>query len=97
MAETKLDTSQETLVELKKISLLLSTLVKCQLAPVLEAELHDKTRRTIYEMTGTKTVKEIAAEINMAVGTVSQAWSRWEQLGLVFKDGKSYRKTLELD
>ncbi len=85
----------EIVEELKKINLLLSSLLKTQIQPILEKELSDETRRKIYDLTGDTTVKEIAKKTGVAVGTVSMTWNRWEQLGIIHKNGKSYQKILE--
>ena len=74
---------------------LLTVLVKLQLQDVLDAELADAKKRKLYELTGGKlAVKAISAKIGMSAGAISGHWMRWEKLGLLNKDGKSYRRLL---
>lgn len=75
---------------------LLTVLAKSALSNVLEDELKDPKKRKLYELTGGSTpVKAIAAKIGISVGAISAHWKRWEQLGLLVKDGRQYRRVLE--
>lgn len=69
-------------------------IARVALRPVLEEQLKDPVGRTVYEGTGEKTVREIATAAGVSISTVSQRWQRWEELGLVVKDGPRYRRTL---
>lgn len=80
---------------LQRIESLLKLLVKLQLKPILETELADEQSRKVYEMTGENTAPEIANATALGLGTVSGKWTRWEQPGLVVKDGSRYRKSTE--
>lgn len=74
---------------------LLAVLVKLQLSDVIESELSDPKKRQLYDLTGgSLAVKEISTKVGMSAGAISGHWKRWEQLGLLIKDGKSYRKVL---
>ena len=74
---------------------LLEVLVKLQLGDVLRDELADPKKRQLYEMTGgAMAVKAISTKVGMGAGSISRQWQRWEQLGLLIKDSKSYRKVL---
>lgn len=86
--------NDETLSTLKRIEESLSILVRCQLAPTLRPELVDPKMAKVYNLTGNKNSKIIAKEASCSESTVSSSWKRWEQLGLLIKDGKSYRKVL---
>ena len=90
--------SDETTVVavLQKTNELLTILAKSALAPVIEKELSDPKKRRLYEMTGgPHPIKEISTRVGMGAGTISRHWQRWEQLGLVLKDGKSYRRIFQ--
>lgn len=74
---------------------LLAVLVKLQLADVIESEFSDPKKRQLYDLTGGPlAVKAISAKLGVSAGAISGHWKRWEQLGLLIKDGKSYRKVL---
>lgn len=75
---------------------LLTVLVKLQLRDALEIELADLKKRKLYEHTGgSLAVKAISAKIGMSAGAISGHWKRWEKLGLLIKDGASYRRVLQ--
>lgn len=80
---------------LRRTNELLEVLVKLQVTDVLQAELADPKKKQLYELTGgSLAVKAISSKIGMATGVISGNWKRWEQMGLLIKDGKSYRKVL---
>ncbi|MGD8456020.1 MAG: hypothetical protein PVF83_06530 [Anaerolineales bacterium] len=85
MNEEKLDT-------LRNIEKYLKILVAIQLSPFLEEELKDKDNKKIYGMTGEKTVTEISEAVGLSTGKISGLWKRWESLGLLVKEGQSYKK-----
>jgi transposase len=64
------------------------------LAPVLQKEFADPRTRELYELTGTYGQREIKKKLNMSANTISDAWKRWEQLGLLTREGQEYRKVL---
>ena len=67
---------------------LLTLTAKTTLAPVLDRELADARYRELYRLTGKKTCPELAKKLKMSATTISQLWRRWEQIGLLIKDGK---------
>lgn len=74
---------------------LLEVLVKLELGDVLQNELADPKKRQLYELTGgSLAVKAISGKVGMGAGSISRQWQRWEQLGLLIKDSKAYRKVL---
>jgi hypothetical protein len=80
---------------IKRTNELLEVLVKLQLGDVLKNELADPKRRQLYELTGGNLARPaISAKVGMSGGAISGHWQRWEQLGLLIKDSKSYRKVL---
>ncbi len=85
----------EIVASLRRIEYFLALLVKLEQAPVLVAELKDDRLRRLYDMTGEQTREQIASAIDLSAGTVSGTWARWEQLGLLVKDGSRYRKSVQ--
>ena len=66
-----------------------------QLRPIIESELSDTKKKKLYELTGgSLPIKQISERVGLATGTISQTWQRWEDAGLLIKNGKSYRKVL---
>jgi predicted transcriptional regulator len=85
---------QEIGVQLQRIEDLLTTLVKTQLSNVIKIELGQSDMKKLYAFTGNQTIREIEKEIKIPRTTISRIWQRWEQLGLLIKDGSTYRKVL---
>lgn len=82
------------LAAILRIEALLTLLAKRSIQPLLVQELKDPIARKIYEATGDKTVREIAEEIGVGLGTISRMWSRWEVLGMLTKEGTRYRRVV---
>lgn len=80
---------------LYRIEDLLRSLLKVQLGPLLKEHLSSDERREIYRQTGKMTVKQISKKVGWSTGKISGLWSEWEELGLLLKDGKSYRKPFD--
>ena len=75
---------------------LLTVLAKMAISDTLENELADPKKRKLYELTGgSLPVKTIAAKVGISAGAISGHWKRWEQLGLLVKDGKQYRRVFK--
>ena len=80
---------------LRRTNDLLQILVKVQLRAVIEAELSDPKKRMLYGLTGESLpVTKIAERVGLATGTISRTWQHWEDVGLLIKEGKSYRRAL---
>ncbi len=77
-----------------RIEELLTVIAKATLAPVIREELSDKRMEKLYEMTGSKTAAEACKVLKMSNRDVSDAWKRWERVGLLIRDGKQYRKAI---
>lgn len=77
-----------------KIKDYLEALVKINLIRILENEFKDSKFKTIYELTGVKSIKEISKKVNISTGAISNLWARWENLGILIKEGKRYRKVV---
>jgi hypothetical protein len=75
-----------------RIEALLSTLVKLQMAPVLERELQEIFCRKLWSLTGKATSRDIQKKLKCGAKRISDTWSRWEQAGLITRDGQTYRK-----
>jgi DNA-binding Lrp family transcriptional regulator len=81
-------TKEERIIEL------LEAVVKAQLSPIINQELKDKKKRMLYGLTGTASINVIKSKIGLSAGSVSAIWQKWEQLGLIKKVGKSYKKII---
>lgn len=79
---------------LRRIEGLLTTLVRLQTGPILEAQLKSDFERDLYALTGEKTHREIQRQLKVGPNRISDTWKRWERLGLVTRDGQSYRRTV---
>jgi hypothetical protein len=91
-----MDNRDELARLIRRSNELLTVLAKAALGDVLTRELATSRNKDLYRLTGRDIpVKEISAKLRLAVGTISQTWQRWEELGLLVKDGKRYRKVLE--
>ena len=77
-----------------RIEALLTALVKLQVGPILQDELKDDTNRQLYELTGKATRREIQKKLKVSPGRISATWQRWERLGIMVKDGQTYRRTV---
>ena len=84
--------NEETLKVLRRIEQWVAMLAKAQLSPILKAELSDPRMAPLYKVTGTLGQREIKKKLNMSANTISGAWQRWEQQGLLIKEGNEYRK-----
>jgi DNA-binding MarR family transcriptional regulator len=86
--------SAEILNKLARLEQLLLLLTRTQLEPVLQKEFADPKMRKLYDLTGTHGQREIKKELNMSANTISDAWKRWERMGLLVKEGQEYRKVI---
>ena len=85
----------EHLETLLRIEHHLRTQVRLLLVPVLKSELKTSQYRKLYDLTGEASVNRIAQETGFSTGKISGIWQAWEQLGLVYKSGKSYKKSVD--
>jgi hypothetical protein len=88
-------TDDEHLSELKAsvqhVEELLGVIARKMLGADLEQLLKNKDYRYLYEHTGKVPVKQLAKKTGLSTATISRAWQRWEQVGLLVKDGKQYK------
>jgi DNA-binding transcriptional MocR family regulator len=87
--------AEAPVVFVRRIEQLLTILTRQALRVSISAALEDQTARRLYELTGLKTSREIAQQLDLSPSTVSAYWTRWEALGLVVKEGQRYRKTFD--
>lgn len=76
------------------IEALLATLVKLQMAPILEHELRDPFGRKLWDLTGKATIRKIQKTLKCSPNRISDTWARWEKSGLIKKDGNSYQRNV---
>jgi hypothetical protein len=75
-----------------RLEWLLAALVKLQMAPILERELTDDFHRRLYALTGKATRRQIQQKLKCGPNRISSTWVRWEQMGIIAKDGAAYRR-----
>jgi hypothetical protein len=85
---------EEVLASLKRIEELLTVLVKSELSGIIEKELSDSDMKKLYTITGNCTARQATKELDWSLGKISSIWQKWESLGLLVKDGQTYRKVL---
>ncbi len=83
---------QQINTQLQRSNELLTVISKTLLSDALKNEVKNKKMAKLYELTGSDTRDEISKKIGMSAGAISAVWQRWETLGLLIKDGKSYRR-----
>jgi predicted transcriptional regulator len=89
-------TSEDNLAAiLKDIEKHLAALVRFNHAQIMREAITNPVEQKVYELTGTKTTKEICSELHLSATTVSELWNKWANLGIVTKQGNSYKKTVE--
>jgi predicted transcriptional regulator len=81
--------------DLARIEELLEVLVRLQLGPTIANETSDSSMRKLYELTGKKPVLELSRELGMSSGKISRVWQKWESMGIIRKQGKSYKKLFD--
>jgi DNA-binding MarR family transcriptional regulator len=84
----------DELMTLKRIEELLALIARAMLAERLDEIMSDKSHRALYNATGRIPRNQLAKRTGMSAGTISGVWKKWEQIGLIVKDGKQYRKVL---
>lgn len=84
----------EVLRSLQHLEDLLTVLVKAQLADVIAREFSDAKMKKLYDLTGDHSARELAKEMKCSPMKISRTWQRWENLGLIIKDGQQYRTVI---
>jgi hypothetical protein len=80
---------------LRDIEKHLAALVRFNHAQILREAITNPQEQKVYELTGTKTRDEICKELKISPNTLSELWNKWTDLGIVTKQGSSYKKTVE--
>ena len=86
---------KDLLHALERNNELLTLIAKFTASNFLENEITDTKLKKLYELTGNKTQKEISKSLSMGDKTITAAWKRWESIGLLSKEGKTYRRILK--
>jgi predicted transcriptional regulator len=86
--------SVDELKSLKRIEDLLTVLARAALADRIDEIMNDKSHRVVLELTGKMTVRQLAKKTGLSPMTISRLWQKWEEIGLLAKDGKQYRRVL---
>ena len=94
MANHKNKETAQELQTLHRIEELLTLIAKATLSERLAEIFDDKQHRVLYEKVGQIPVTELAKKTGLSAGTISGLWQRWEQAGLLIKDGKQYRRVI---
>ena len=77
---------------LSRTEQLLTGLLRAATASTVAEIRADRTLSLVYSLTGRAGVAEIAKRAKISTGKVSGIWQRWEDAGLIVKDGKAFRK-----
>jgi len=82
------------LLILRRIEELIRAIARATLSERLAEIMQDTDHRLLYEQAGYLSVKELAKRTGFSVGKISGLWGKWEQVGLLVKEGKQYRRVL---
>lgn len=88
-------TSDEVTQSLKNIEKHLEALVRFNYAQIKKQAFANETEEKVFELTGVKGQKDICSELHISSKTLSELWNKWFDLGLLIKEGSSYKKTVE--
>jgi hypothetical protein len=88
-------TTDEIAQSLKAIEKQLDILVRFRYAEIKKQAFSNETEEKVFELTGVKARNEICSELKISPNTLSELWSKWLELGLLVKQGSSYKKTVE--
>ncbi len=84
----------EILLTLKHIEELLETLVRFNYTHLKKEAFTNPIEEKIFSSTGVKSREEIRNDLKISPNTLSDLWSKWVDLGLLVKDGNTYKKTV---
>ena len=87
--------NDETLQTLKAIEKHLEALVRFNYAQIRKQAFANETEEKVFEMTGVKGQKEICTDLHISPNKLSELWNKWFDMGLLVKQGNSYKKTVE--
>ena len=86
--------NEDVLEALKQIERWVAVIARTQLAPVAKIEFADDKMAKLYEMTGKASQAQIQKTLRLSPNRITDAWKRWEQQGLLIREGQRYRKVL---
>ena len=86
--------NEKTVYLLEKIEKHLDTLVKLNVAQILNDDSLDETEKRVYEMTGNLKRNEICKNIKISPNRLSEIWVKLSNNGLLEKKGNSYKKII---
>jgi hypothetical protein len=87
--------NEEINERLKNIENYLEILVRFNHAQIKQHAFLNEVEEKIFELTGVKGRDEICTELRVSSKTISELWKRWLEVGLLIKQGNSYKKTVE--
>jgi hypothetical protein len=91
-----MNNSSDVAALLGRTNELLAILVKAELGPLLARETAKPEFEKLYDLTGgDQNIYQIATTTGMSKSAISRVWIRWEEMGLLIKSGKSYRRAVE--
>lgn len=88
-------TTDDIAQSLKNIEKHLEALVRFNYAQIKKQAFANEAEEKIFEMTGVKGQKEICTELHVSPNKLSDLWNKWLDMGLLIKEGTSYKKTVE--
>lgn len=87
--------NEELLKHLENIENNLTILVKLNIAQVINQVITDENEKILYEFTGIKKRADILEDLHISPNTVSDLWNLWYNLGILKKEGNSFKKVIE--
>lgn len=81
--------------QFKRIEELLESILKNQLNGFMEKEFNNPTMKQLYELTGKANIREIETKLKLNKSKISTIWQKWENIGLIKKEGKFYDKVIK--
>ena len=86
---------KELLGHLENIETSLAILVKLNVSRIIEQTITTEDEKKLYELTGEKGRDDICRMLHLSPNRVSDLWNSWYNLGILRKEGLSYKKTIE--
>jgi len=88
-------TTDEIIKSLNNIEKQLELLVRFNYAQIKKQAFENEAEEKVFEMTGVKGQKEICSELHISPNKLSDLWNKWFDMGLLIKQGSSYKKIME--
>ena len=91
-------TADPILLELREQTAWLRLMVRSAVLPVMKDELKDPKARAAYVLSdGSRTTREVAAEVGAGKSSVARWWARWTRLALAVQQEDGRVRTLVPD